>query len=42
MINVYTSNDGSRFPEATLLGCINPEQVRDEILAARDEYLKSR
>jgi membrane protein YdbS with pleckstrin-like domain len=29
------------FPEATLLGVINPEQVRDEIITARDAYLKS-
>ncbi|MDR1484261.1 MAG: PH domain-containing protein [Planctomycetaceae bacterium] len=31
----------SGFPEATLLGLFNPEQVRNEILTAREMFLKS-
>ena len=40
-IKVQTASTGSQMPEATLIGVINPEQVREEILAVRGEYLKS-
>jgi uncharacterized membrane protein YdbT with pleckstrin-like domain len=31
----------SGYPEARLLGVLNPEQVRDEIMTAREAFLKS-
>ena len=40
-IKVQTASTGSQMPEATLIGVINPDQVREEILAIRGEYLKS-
>jgi putative membrane protein len=40
-IKVQTASTGSQMPEAVLLGVINPEQVREEILAIRGEYLES-
>ncbi|MDR2115613.1 MAG: PH domain-containing protein [Planctomycetaceae bacterium] len=40
-LQIQTAGKGTSFPVATLLGIINPEQVRDEILAARDACLKS-
>ncbi|MCL2710414.1 MAG: PH domain-containing protein [Planctomycetaceae bacterium] len=40
-IKVQTASTGSQMPEAMLIGVINPEQVREEILAIRGEYLKS-
>jgi putative membrane protein len=41
-IKVQTASTAQQLPEATLYGVVNPEQVRDEILAAKDEYIKSR
>ena len=41
-IKVQTASTGSHMPEAVLGGVINPEQVRDEILAARDEHFMQR
>jgi putative membrane protein len=41
VINVQTASTGSQMAEATLIGVINPEQVREEILAARNEHVKS-
>jgi len=41
-IKVQTASTGSQMPEATWIGTINPEQVRNEILAARDEHVKLR
>jgi membrane protein YdbS with pleckstrin-like domain len=41
IIKVQTASTGSQLPEATLIGVINPEQVREEILAARNEHVKS-
>ncbi|MDR1384016.1 MAG: PH domain-containing protein [Planctomycetaceae bacterium] len=32
---------GSSFPEAILVGLVNPKQIRDEILDARNTYIKS-
>jgi len=40
-IKVQTASTGSQMPEAMLVGVIDPEQVREEILATRAEYLKS-
>jgi len=37
-IKIQTASTGSQIPEATLVGVINPEQVREEILAARDRH----
>ena len=42
IIKVQTASTGSLTPEAMLWGVVNPEQVRDEILAAKDECIKSR
>jgi len=41
-IKVQTASTGSQMPEATLVGTIDPERVRDEILTARDEHIKLR
>ena len=41
IINVQTASTGSQSPEATLIGLVNPEQVREEILAAKTVSLKS-
>ena len=41
-IKVQTASTASQFPAATMIGAINPEQVRNEILAARDEHAKLR
>jgi membrane protein YdbS with pleckstrin-like domain len=41
VIKVQTASTGSQLPEATLIGVINPEEVREEIMAVRTEYLKS-
>ena len=40
-IKVQTASTASQMPEATLMGVVNPEQVREEILVAKDEYLKA-
>jgi membrane protein YdbS with pleckstrin-like domain len=42
LIKVQTASTALQTPAATLLGVINPEKVREEIMAARTEYLKSR
>lgn len=39
-LRIQTASTGTQTPEATLIGCVNPEQVRDDILTARDEYMK--
>ena len=41
IIKVQTASTGSQLPEATLIGLVNPEQVREEILAAKTVNLKS-
>jgi membrane protein YdbS with pleckstrin-like domain len=41
IIKVQTASTGARMPEATLLGVLHPEQVREDILAAKEEYDKS-
>ena len=41
-IKVQTASTASQLPEAMLLGLVNPEQAREEILAAKTSYLKSR
>jgi len=40
-IKVQTASTGSQMAEATLIGLVNPEKVREEILAAKTAYLKS-
>ena len=40
-IKVQTASTASQLPEATLLGLVNPDQVREEILAAKTAFLKS-
>jgi hypothetical protein len=40
-LGVASSDSGTQAPEAVLLGIANPEQVRGEILAARNAYLAS-
>ena len=40
-IKVQTASTGSHTPEAELMGVINPEQIREEILAARDKHFAS-
>jgi membrane protein YdbS with pleckstrin-like domain len=40
-LQIQTAGKGTGYPEVTLLEIINPEQVRDEIITARDAYLKS-
>ena len=40
-IKVQTASTSSQLPEATLLGLVNPEKAREEILAAKTAYLKS-
>jgi len=40
IIKVQTAGSGSQMPVARLLGVIDPEQVREEILAAKTVYLK--
>ena len=40
-IKIQTASTASQLPEATLLGLVNPDQVREEILAAKTAYLKS-
>ena len=42
IIKVQTASTGSQMPEATLWSVINPDQVRDDIVAARDEYIHNR
>lgn len=41
IIKVQTASTASQMPEATLWGVIDPEKVRDEILAAKDEYTRT-
>jgi len=41
-IKVQTASTGLQTPEATLIGVSDPEQVRDEIMAARDKQIKLR
>ncbi|MDR3109720.1 MAG: PH domain-containing protein [Planctomycetaceae bacterium] len=41
-VRVQTAgNSGTTTPEAVMYGIINPEQVRENILSARDTYIKS-
>lgn len=40
-VNVQTASTASGSPEATLVGLVLPEHVREEILAAKTAYLKS-
>jgi len=40
-VKVQTASTASQLPEATLYGLVNPEQAREEILAAKTAYLKS-
>jgi putative membrane protein len=40
-IKIQTASTASQLPEATLLGLVNPDQVREEILAAKTAFLKS-
>ena len=42
VIKVQTASTASHMPEATLWGVVNPEQVRDEIMATKDAYTKLR
>jgi len=42
VIKVQTASTGMQTPEAVLYGVVHPEQIRDEILAARNEHMKSR
>ena len=41
IIKVQTAGTGSKMPTAMLIGVINPEQIREEILAAKTAYLKN-
>jgi len=40
-IKVQTASTASQLPEATLMGLVNPEKAREQILAAKTAYLKS-
>jgi len=40
-VKVQTASTASQLPEATLLGLVNPDQVREEILSAKTAFLKS-
>ena len=41
IIKIQTAGTASQTPVAMLLGMIEPEQIREEILAAKTAYLKS-
>jgi len=38
IVKVQTASTGLRMPEATLWGVINPDQVREDILTAKEEF----
>ena len=41
IIKIQTAGTASQMPVAMLIGVIDPEQIREEILAAKTAYLKS-
>ena len=41
IIKVQTASTGSQMPAARLIGLVNPEQIREEILTAKIAYLKN-
>ena len=41
IIKIQTAGTGSQMPVAMLIGLIAPEQMREEILAAKTAYLKN-
>ena len=41
IIKIQTASTGSQMPAARLIGLVNPEQIREEILTAKIAYLKN-